>query len=49
MKRNGNHTNIMQDKKTKIKHALHLRGKSKTKATGRKIIIMENKDSPTQG
>lgn len=32
MKRNGNHTNIMQDKKTKIKHALHLREKSKTKS-----------------
>lgn len=46
----------MQEKK--IKHALHL-GESKyiyiymgvesnIKATGKKIVIMENKDSPTQ-
>lgn len=55
MKRNGNYTNIMQEKK--IKHALHL-GESKKyiymgvesniKATGKNIVIMENKDSPTQ-
>lgn len=36
-----------KNKLIKIKHALHLGEKSKIKATRRKIIIMENKESNT--